>query len=280
MKFKVYITFFALISFAILTMSHSGGRAGSRGQGGTLAPGDGQFCGQCHSGGSFGSSIDLKLFEQGTTNEVNSYVPGTTYDVEVIISTSTTPAGYGFQALALNSNNTSINTWANNTTANTQIATINNGRQYFEQSADITSGNTFNAEWTAPAANTGNVTFYLAGNSVNSSGSTSGDQASSKDITFTEMAVSTSGLENLGISLDIFPNPTVENLTLSLNSDEAKDLIINIYNQNGQNIFSENVMAQNGQNRFNFDVAAYATGVYFLEITDGQFKTAKRFLKN
>jgi hypothetical protein len=151
------------------------------------------------------------------------------------------------------------------------------GRKYFEQSAMLAT-NEFQAEWTAPTANSGDITFYLAGLAANASGSDNGDQAVSNSATFTENTVSTSGLENLGISLDIFPNPTVENLTLILNSDATKDLTINIYSQNGQNVLSENVTAQNGTNRFNFEVKNYTTGVYFIEITDGQFKTAKRFL--
>jgi hypothetical protein len=281
MKFKVYITFFALLFVAILTMSNSSGRAASGGQGGTLAPGDGQFCGNCHAGGNFGASIGMKLLEKGTTNEVSDYIPGTTYDVEITISTSTTPGGFGFQAVALkNSDNSGINTWANAATASTQFSMVNStNREYFEQSSTLTT-NTFQAEWTAPAANSGDITFYLAGNAVNNTGSTSGDQAVSNSATFTENTVATSSLENLGISLDIFPNPTVENLTLTLNSNETKDLTINIYNQNGQNVLSKNVTAQNGENRFNFEVANYPTGVYFVEITDGQFRTAKLFLKN
>lgn len=279
MKFKVYMTFFALLFIAILTMSNSPGRAKTQNQGGTLAPGDGQFCGDCHSGGNFGASIDMKLLEKGTTTEVNNYIPGTTYDVEITISTGTAPAGFGFQAVALkNSDNSGINTWANAATANTQFATVSStNRRYFEQGTVLTT-NVFKAEWTAPAANSGDVTFYLAGNAVNNTGSTSGDQAVSNSATFSESTVSTEALENLGISLAIFPNPTVENLTLTLNSNETKDLTINIYNQSGQRVLSENVIAQNGENRFNFEVADYATGVYFVEITDGQFRTAKRFL--
>jgi hypothetical protein len=279
MKSKVTYTFFVLVALAVLTMSNSAGRAGSQNSGGTTAPGDGQFCSNCHSGGNFGAGVNLKLYEKGTNTEVTQYVPGTTYDVEIIISSTTTPGGYGFQALALkDADNTAINTWANNATANTQFSTIaSTGRQYFEQSTTLNT-NTFQAEWTAPASGSGNITFYLSGNAVNNSGSTAGDQAVSNSAVFTENTVSTSGLENLGISLDIFPNPTVENLTLMLNSDETKDLTINIYNQNGQNVLSENVTVQNGENRFNFEVANYATGVYFVEITDGQFRTAKRFL--
>jgi hypothetical protein len=281
MKLKITYTFFALVFFALLTMSNSAGRAGSQNSGGTMAPGDGQFCSNCHSGGNFGASVNLKLYEQGTTNEISQYVPGTTYDVAIIISTSTTPGGYGFQALALKTaDNTSINTWANNTTANTRISTVNStGRQYFEQS-NTTSSNTFKATWTAPVANTGDITFYLAGNAVNGTGSTSGDQAVANSVTFTENTVSTSGLENLGISLNVFPNPTIENLSLTLSADATKDLVINIYNQNGQRITSENVIAQNGENRFQFDVSNYVKGIYFVEITDGEFSTAKQFLKN
>jgi hypothetical protein len=277
MKSRIIYTFFGLAFLAIITMGNSSGRANAGGNGGTGAPGEGT-CANCHSGGNFGTSVDVKLFDLNTLAEIMEYIPGTTYAVELTISTSAVPGGFGFQVTALqDTDNASISTWANNTTSNTQLSNAG-GRQYFEQSA-VASDNKFNAEWTAPVSGTGNVTFYYAGNAVNGTGSTSGDEVVVGTTSFTELTVSTSGLENLGISLDIFPNPTVENLTLMLNAEESKDLIVNIYNQNGQSVLSENIVTQNGENRFNFEVANYATGVYFVEVTDGQFRTAKRFLK-
>ncbi|MFK7946187.1 MAG: choice-of-anchor V domain-containing protein [Saprospiraceae bacterium] len=277
MKLKFIYTFFGLAAFTLITMSNSGGRAGG-GQGATTAPGEGTVCTTCHNGGSFGASVDVILKDKASGAEVTEYMPGVTYDVEVSIGTSTTPSGYGFQVLALqNSDNSSISTWANNITANTRLTT-NSGRQYFEQ-ADIATTNIFEAEWTAPVAGTGSVTFYAAGNAVDGSGSTAGDQAVTSEITFMESTTSTSGLAKLGISLSTFPNPTVNDLTLMLTTTKSKDLVINIYNLNGQKIDDQNVIAQTGENRFQFDVEAYTSGIYFVEITDGINRTSTRFVK-
>lgn len=279
MKLKIIYTFFGLAAFVLITMSNSAGRANVGGIGATTAPGDGTACTTCHTGGNFGTSVSLQLIDQATNMPIAEYVPGQTYDVAVTISTTTAPAGFGFQAVALkDADNSGINTWANNTTANTRLSTTSDSRQYFEQSS-VAADNVFEAEWTAPAANSGTVTFYFAGNSVNSGGTTMADESVTNSATFTESTVSTSSLEKLGISLDVFPNPTVENLTLTLNSDETKDLTINIYDLKGQKVYNENVVAQNGENRFQFDVATYAKGLYFVEITDGINRTATRFVK-
>ena len=280
MKLKFIYIFFGLAIFGLATMSNSSGRAAASGVGATTAPGDGTVCTTCHAGGNFGASVDVKLKDLASGEEVTEYVPGVTYAVEVSIGTSVAPAGYGFQVIALqDSDNSSISTWANNVTANTQL-TDASGRQYFEQSG-IASDNILEAEWTAPAAGTGSVTFYAAGNAVNGTGSTAGDQAVTNEITFTENTTSTSaGLAKLGIRLNTFPNPTVDNLTLMLETEESKDLIVNIYNLEGQKVDSQNVVAQPGENRFQFDVAAYTSGIYFVEITDGANRTSTRFVKH
>lgn len=275
---KIIYTFFTITLFALVTMSNSNGRAGSGGAGATSAPGEGTACENCHSGGSFGTNVTVKLFTQGTTTEVTEYVAGTVYDAEIQISTSTTPTGFGFQALASkDSDNSAINAWANNSTTSTRISNAN-GRQYFEQQG-VVSDNIMKAEWTAPATGTGDVSFYLVGNAVNGNGQTSGDQVSSKKVTFSEMTVSTSKLELLGISLAVFPNPTAENVFLNIEANEVKDFAINIYDLNGKRLLTQNVTAQIGENRFDFDVADFAKGIYFIEINNGEISTSQRFVK-
>lgn len=279
MKSRVIYTFFALIFIAIVTMSNSAGRASTGNEGGTLAPGDGTYCGTCHTGGNFGTSIDMKLFEQGTSTEVTSYVPGATYDVEITISTNSAPTGYGFQALALkDADNSSINNWINASTASTQLTTTTSGRQYFEHNS-IASDNVFQAEWTAPAAGEGNVTFYMVGNAVNATSSTAGDEVAANSVTITETLVNSKSLTEVAVQMNLFPNPTVENLTLDFTAAEVKDLTVNIYNQNGQRVLNRNVVAQNGENRLVFSVNDYVSGVYFVEVTDGAQSTVKRFVK-
>lgn len=278
MKLKLIYTFFGLAVLVFTTMSNSGGRAAVGSVGATSAPGDGTVCTTCHSSGNFGTSVDVKLKDKTSGAEVNEYMPGVTYDVEVSIGTSTTPAGYGFQVLALqNSDNTSISTWANALTANTQLTNANN-RQYFEHSG-VASDNLFEAEWTAPVSGTGSVTFYAAGNAIDGTGSTAGDQSVTNEIVFQESTTSTQGLAKLGIRLNTFPNPTVDNLTLVLETESSKDLMITIYNLEGQKIEGQNVTTQAGENRFQFDVNAYNSGMYFVEITDGLHRASTRFVK-
>jgi len=275
---KFIYTFFAIAFFAFITMSNSGGRAALGGAGATSAPGEGTACGNCHSGGSFGPDVTIKLFAQGTTNEITEYLPGTVYDVEIEISTTTAPAGFGFQALVLqDSDNSAINAWANPATAGTQISNAG-GRQYFEQQG-IVSDNIMRAEWTAPNTSTGEVSFYLVGNAVNGNGATSGDQVVNKKVTFSELLHSTSKLDLLGISLDVFPNPTTDNFVLNIDASERKDFTINIFDVNGKRLRTENIVAQNGENRFEFDVVDYAKGIYFIEINDGKISTSQRFVK-
>jgi hypothetical protein len=275
---KIIYTFFAISIFAFVTMSNSAGRAGVGGAGATSASGEGTACQNCHNGGSFGTNVTIKLFEKGTSTEIIEYVPGTVYDAAVQISTTTTPSGFGFQALVLqDSDNSAINAWANNSTTNTQVSTAN-GRQYFEQQG-MASDNVMKAEWTAPAAGAGDVSFYLVGNAVNGNGATSSDDVANKKITFSEFVNSTSKLELLGISLDVFPNPTVDNLFLNINTEDVKDFSINIYDLNGKRLETKNVTVQNGENRFNFDVSAFANGIYFIEINNGEISTSQRFVK-
>ena len=157
MKLKFIYTFFGLAAFVLITMSNSSGRANAGNAGATTAPGEGTVCTVCHAGGGFGTSVDVKLKDKASGAEVTEYMPGVTYDVEVSIGTSTAPAGYGFQVLALkDTDNSSISSWANAATANTQV-TDAGGRQYFEHSG-IASDNVLEAEWTAPASGSGTVT--------------------------------------------------------------------------------------------------------------------------
>jgi hypothetical protein len=278
MKLKFIYMFFGLAAFGMLALSNSSGRASFSGQGATTAPGEGTVCTSCHNGGNYGASVNVRLKDKVSGEPITEYTPGETYDVEVIIGTSTTPGGYGFQVLALKDmDNSSVSTWANNVTMNTKFTNAG-GRQYFEQGTAL-QDSIMMAEWTAPASGTGSVTFYAVGNAVDKTGTSANDQAVTNEITFTEATTSTSSLAKLGIRINTFPNPTVDMLNLSLNTEASKALTINIYNLAGNRMQGQNVMTQSGENQYRFDVASYSSGIYFLEISDGINQTATRFVK-
>ena len=278
MKLKFIYTFFGLVAFGLLALSNSSGRASFSGQGATTAPGDGTVCSSCHNGGNYGASVNVRLKDKVSGETVTEYTPNETYDVEVIVGTTTAPGGYGFQVIALkDTDNSSVSTWANNVTPNTKFKTIGS-RQYFEQ-ANVLPDSIMVSEWTAPAAGTGSVTFYAAGNAVNGTGTSANDQAVTNEFTFTESTTSTSSLTKMGIRMNTFPNPTIDVLNLSLEMNASKELTINIYNTEGKRMETQNVVTQRGDNQFRFDVASYNSGLYFLEVADGTNQTAIRFVK-
>ena len=177
MKIKLLLSLFGVTFLAFVFISSSGGRATSANSGNTGAPGETTVCANCHSANAFSPSISIGVFETGTTNAITEYTPGTTYDVQVTVAaTSGTPAGYGFQIVALkNTGNSPVNTWSM-PASNVQIETISSGRQYAEHNG-VSTSNTFDMQWTAPAMGSGSVTLYSAGNAVNGGGSTAGDGA-------------------------------------------------------------------------------------------------------
>lgn len=182
---------FAGASLFFLFSSNSNGRATQANTGNTGAPGETTICSGCHSGGNFGTiTPTIQVFQQGTTTPVSAYVAGTTYDIRFTVSASMgSPAGYGFQMTCLTSPaNNPLAGYSNlGPNAKQKLVTTGTymGRTYVEHNG-VGSINQFDMSWTAPAAGTGTVKFYAAGNCVNLSGSTAGDKAASTSFTLPE----------------------------------------------------------------------------------------------
>lgn len=188
----ISLLFFGAIVY-FLFAANSNGRATQTNTGNTGAPGESATCSNCHSGGAYGPvNVSIQAFIQGTSTPVTSYTPGATYDMRVTVQAGMgSPNGYGFQMTCLTlGNNTPLAGYSNLASNVKQKAvTIGTyaGRTYVEQNG-VTNNNQFNMSWTAPAAGTGTVRFYAAGNCVNLSNNTSGDLASTTNFTLTEAA--------------------------------------------------------------------------------------------
>ncbi|MFZ4785296.1 MAG: choice-of-anchor V domain-containing protein [Flavobacteriales bacterium] len=182
---------FAGASLFFLFSSNSNGRATQANTGNTGAPGETTICSGCHSGGSYGTiTPTIQVFQQGTTTPVTAYVAGTTYDVRFTVTAGTgSPGGYSFQMTCLTSPANNPLAGYSNLGPNVKQKLVTTGtymgRTYVEHNG-VGSINQFDMSWTAPAAGTGTVKFYAAGNCVNLSGSTSGDKAASTSFTLPE----------------------------------------------------------------------------------------------
>lgn len=190
---------FCLAALWVILASSSNGRATAANQGNTGGPGETTTCGSCHSGGSYGTvSVLIQLFAAGTTNTVTAYVPGTAYDLRVTINhTSGTPVGHGFQLTAFKNTNTPLPDTYSNLGSNVKKKTVTagayNGRTYCEHNG-VGSSNSFNMRWTAPAAGSGTVVFYAAGNCVNGNNNDTGDKSGNSSLSITEaVALTVSG---------------------------------------------------------------------------------------
>lgn len=199
----VTLLFFSTALYFLFTSS-SNGRATAANAGNTGAPGESQLCGNCHNGGAFGPvTVSIQVFQAGTTTPAPGYFPGQNYDVRVTVqNNSGNPGGYGFQLTCLTSigNNPLAGYFNLASNVKQKLVTTGafNGRTYVEHNG-VLPNNQFNFSWTAPTAGTGNVTFYSAGNAVNGTGSTGGDNGGSASLVFPEIQalVVTSSTQNL-----------------------------------------------------------------------------------
>ncbi|MFK8009625.1 MAG: choice-of-anchor V domain-containing protein [Saprospiraceae bacterium] len=282
MKLRIIYTLFTLMVGAFLFLSNAGGRATATSEGNTGAPNDNgsgnRTCQTCHNNGSFAVTPTLEITDAAGTVITDNFNPGETYNVKMTIDATNTPAGYGFQIVALNAANgsdgTAVNTWAN-PSANVQIATLGTGRQYAEQSA-LSSSNEFTMEWTAPAD--GTVTFYYGGNATDDNGNTSGDNAVMGSMSLDSNPDALNELERI-LALDIFPNPVSDVLNLRTNAQTTDTYDLQLFDQNGKQISTERLMIPSGENVAPIDVANLPTGIYNLILSDGKNQIAKKMLK-
>ena len=78
---------------------------------------------------------------------------------------------------------------------------------------------------------------------------------------------------------NMFPNPAVERIDFTFDSNESKVMTTRIVNVMGQEIFNEQFNVLAGQNRNEIDITDLATGYYYLLIQDNDKVKATPFVK-
>lgn len=230
-------------------------------------------CSVCHSGGSFSSDLAI-VIKDGLGTVVTEYLPGTVYTVEYNVTG--TGNGAGVQGVALDASNSQAGTFSN-VQANTKITPLGN-IEYLEHSAPgtITGGGfKFIADWTAPTAGTGAVSFYGTGNVINLNGSTSGDNpTTTKTISLTEANTVEVAVNEFKSLVSLFPNPTNNNVTLAVK--EAMDnLTVEVFSTSGK-LLSTNVY--NNQSTISL-ILGNEKGIYFVKVSQDNNEATYRVVK-
>lgn len=283
MKLKNVYKIFALIALAIVLQGRSSGPGSAASLEVTGAPGSTGDMGTCansgcHTAGSFDPSLALSV-DPGDYVPTTVYVPGQTYFLNLEFTVDG-QVGTGFQAVALDGNNAQAGSWS--TIPSLAQVTNLSGRDYLEHLGPQTfnGGVSWDAEWTAPAAGTGDVTFYVAGLAINGNGNSGGDGVATQTITLTEMPPSSTTQIDRGFAaIDLFPNPVIDRTTVSITSEEPGDFQMNVLNTVGQVIQSEKINLQAGQNERNLNLSDLQSGLYFLQVVGDDKMSTQQLIK-
>lgn len=153
------------------------------------APGQSN-CTSCHSGTVNSGPATRTLVFNGNPS-LTSYTPGQTYTAVLTISQSGIGV-FGFQMVARNASNTNVGTFIATNPNETQISSGHLQHTGGGINATTTGTKSWTFSWTAPAAGTGTVSFYVATNAADGTGGTGGDAIYTNVFTLTEAAAAPS----------------------------------------------------------------------------------------
>ncbi len=281
MRLKTYVTISAILSSVIgfsFVLSDNGiaGRNGSPGE--TTCNTSG-----CHTGNPLNASGGSILIDApGLAN--GQYFPGATYPINVTVSRSGAAIfGFGFEALR--STGANGGTLAITNAAQTQLKsavilgnTRTNVVHQMNAGVSSTGSKTFSFNWTAPAAGTGAVTFYAAGNATNGNGSTSGDFIYTTSLALNESATGINESENNPIALSVFPNPAHDIINIKYQSLNKANASIRLVSLDGKtvSVLSNNNIG-NGDQNITLPTPE-KSGIYFLEVKVGEETTVQKLV--
>lgn len=216
----------------------------------------------CHSGNLNTGTGSVQIL-----NAPAAYIPGTTYTMQVQVNLAGRTRA-GFELTALNNQNQKAGNLALVSSANTALQN-SGGRQYLSHN-NASSNNTWSFTWTAPAAGTGLVKFYVAGNAANGDGNTTGDFIYTSSLNLNE-ATASGIAENSEKHIKFFPNPTADMLNLTF-AEKASNL--KILDITGREVQAQDKVEMESQ----LDVSHLPNGTYFLQVEQNKLLQLKRFV--
>lgn len=266
---KTLLLFTAVISttvFMAFDIQSDNGIAGYTG-----SPGE-NTCVNCHNSTGASNTGPGSITIRSNMNNWE-YVPGQTYSISVVVSQAGRSLfGLGFEALSSSNTNAGTLTITNSTA--TRLRTAQNSRinVVHQQNGGVSPDSmVFTFNWTAPATNIGNVTFYFAGIAANNNGQNNGDNVynSSKVAT----PATTTGLGEVVSSNNTF-RPYINgsgNIAMPIELKVASSALVELYDLKGGLMASQSFEAvQSGPVVLEMEKpSAVSTGTYVVRVTSG-----------
>lgn len=239
----------------------------------TGAPGENN-CTQCHTGvAQSGAGINTVVMTEGA-NVVTSYTPGTVYNVAVSLANPSTING--FQIVALNGSNAQAGTITIIPASGTQLKNGASGKKYVTHTLAGNVQSAWAFQWTAPATNVGNVTFYLATNKTNAQDNNSGDVIYLSQHIYGSIA----GIEEnqQDVNLELGFNSANNTLIVNYNTLTAGESMLNLVDLNGKSLFNESIgNTEIGENKKEVRLPGdLQSGVYIAHLNVNNNFTSKK----
>lgn len=280
MRNKVLLTFFAITITLLLTSSteDNNGKAGRTG-----SPGEQTCYNGCHSSYSLNSGSGSVALTSDIP--VDGYTPDQTYNMHLTVThAGVSLFGLGLEALTTaNANAGTLTAGVGSTIKTTTISGVSrrNITHSLGGGAGTSGYHTFDFTWKAPAAGTGNVTFYFTGVAGDGNNHNSGDYVYSGTQPYAEYVVPSS-VNNITTSqsaLNIYPNPNQGVFTVNyyLQNDAAVDA--GIYSLSGQLIEQVMLSGHTGNNQQQVaPQKQIPAGIYLLKISAAGQTSARKLI--
>lgn len=229
----------------------------------------------CHDSGSAqdGTGFQTIIISDGG-GAVTEYTPNATYTIAITMTTANPKNG--FEIVSLDGSNAQAGTVTITNTTATQSVNGSAGKKYVTHKTAGNTLNTWSYSWTAPATNVGDVTFYLATNESNSSGSDQGDI-----IRLSNTSIgSTAGIKEKQSKLDLSVgfNTNLNTLLLNMNTTLAGETMVNLVDLNGKSVFVERLgETEIGENQFSVKLPnELNSGIYVVNVNVNNEFTSKK----
>lgn len=227
-----FSTVFFLVAAASTAHGFSSGPPDAR----TGAPGEG-LCTDCHLSFPLNSgSGQLALLD----GPAEGYEPGQTYRLRVSLS-DPDAIRWGFELTSLDASNAPAGDLTS-VDGNTQTSTALTGREYVKHTAIGTANgrpgsNEWTFDWVAPAAGTGAVTLWFAGNAANGNFFNTGDRIYADSISFDEATATSAppALVNARL-LPNLPNPFNPSTRIRFELDRSGPVRLEVVDAQGRRV--------------------------------------------
>jgi len=90
-----------------------------------------------------------------------------------------------------------------------------------------------------------------------------------------DFSVSVPEIHDNGLAFDLYPNPSSGMITLSMNTDQASKVTLQVFDVLGKSVYFEALNHSSGYASHDVNLKALAEGVYLLEVTNTELSSGK-----